>query len=201
MDWSGSAQDLAEYLRGLGPIGPVVLFVLFVLQCIVAPIPSEPMMMAAGFVYGPQLGGLVAWAGVVVGGCACFGLARRYGRPFVERFVKPERLADLDGFAEGKGRWAAFLLLLGIRVFAFTAFDVVSYGFGLVKVPFPAFLLATAIGVVPKVAAFTYLGVSAGAGPVRVDWAISVAAFGALLIVPIWWRRRRLRNVALDPRL
>src|SRR5688572_16747569 len=158
MDFEALAHDLAERLRSLGPIGPVVLFVLFVIQCVIPPIPSEPMMMAAGFVYGPRVGALVAWLGVVVGAVTCFTLSRAYGRPFVERFVRTDRLRDVDRFLEGRGAVAAFFVLLGVRVLAFSSFDVVSYGFGLVKFSPPSFLLATAIGVIPKVAAFTYLG-------------------------------------------
>ncbi|MGH7803367.1 MAG: hypothetical protein ACREQJ_03395, partial [Candidatus Binatia bacterium] len=79
MDFEALAHELAEELRALGPIGPIVLFVLFVIQCVIPPIPSEPMMMAAGFVYGPRLGGFVAWLGVVVGACASFTLSRRFG--------------------------------------------------------------------------------------------------------------------------
>ena len=38
----------------------MALFGLFVLQCVVAPIPSEPFMMAAGYVYGPSAGFAIA---------------------------------------------------------------------------------------------------------------------------------------------
>ena len=190
MDFEALAHDLAENLRSLGPIGPVVLFVLFVIQCVIPPIPSEPMMMAAGFVYGPRVGGFVAWLGVVVGALACFGLSRAYGRPFVERFVRTDRLQDVDRFLEGRGAVAAFFVLLGVRVVAFSSFDVVSYGFGLVKFPLPSFLVATAIGVIPKVAAFTYLGSTAATRPAWLDWVILAGTFGLVFLLPLLWRRR-----------
>jgi uncharacterized membrane protein YdjX (TVP38/TMEM64 family) len=190
MDFQALAHELAETLRSLGPIGPVVLFVLFVVQCVIPPIPSEPMMMAAGFVYGPRVGGLVAWLGVVVGAVACFGLSRTYGRPFVKRFVRTDRLQHVDRYLEGRGGIAAFFVLLAIRLVAFTSFDVVSYGFGLVKFPLPSFLLATAIGVIPKVAAFTYLGASAATRPAWLDWVILAGTFGLVFLLPWLWRRR-----------
>ena len=188
MDVDAAAQQLAERIRGLGPAGPVVLFALFVLQCVIAPLPSEPLMMAGGYVYGPRLGGFIAWLGVVVGASACFALARVFGRPLVERFVRTERLHDLDRFIDGRGRPVAFLALLGIRVFAFTSFDVVSYGAGLVRYPFPSFLVATAVGVVPKVFAFAYLGADVAARPPWLTWVITLGTLGILLVVPWIWR-------------
>jgi uncharacterized membrane protein YdjX (TVP38/TMEM64 family) len=40
----------------------------------------------------------------------------------------------------------------------FVPFDAVSYGAGLVGVPFSRFLLATAIGIIPSTLAYSYLG-------------------------------------------
>src|SRR4030095_4138259 len=93
------ADALAARLREAGPIGPIALFALFVLQCVVAPIPSEPLMIAAGFVYGPGPGFGLAWGGVVVGALACFGLARLFGRPMALRLVRSHHLDALAAYA------------------------------------------------------------------------------------------------------
>ena len=196
MDLDVAAQQLAERIRELGAAGPLALFALLILQCVVAPVPSEPLMMAGGYVYGPRLGGLIAWTGVVLGASACFALARVLGRPFAERFVRPERLGEVDRFVDGRGRTAVFLALLAVRVFAFTSFDVVSYGVGLIRFPFPAFLLATAVGVVPKVLAFTYLGANAAGRPPWLDWVITLGTLGVLLLVPWLWRMRARHSAA-----
>jgi uncharacterized membrane protein YdjX (TVP38/TMEM64 family) len=190
VDLEATAQQIAERVRGLGAAGPLVLFALFALQCVVAPLPSEPLMMAGGYVYGPRLGGLIAWTGVVLGAAACFGLARLFGRPFAERFVRAERLQEVDRFVDGRGGAAVFLALLGIRVFAFSSFDVVSYGVGLIRFPFPAFLVATAVGVVPKVLAFTYLGANVATRPPWLDWVVTLGTLGILVVVPLLLRAR-----------
>jgi uncharacterized membrane protein YdjX (TVP38/TMEM64 family) len=187
-------EAVAQELRALGPVGPVVLFALFVLQCVVAPLPSEPLMMAAGFVYGRGPGFVIAWVGVVTGACACFALAGWLGRAFVLRFVSPARLAAADAYFQRRGVGAAFATILFIRLFAFSSFDVVSYGCGLLRVPFGWFLLASAVGVVPKVLAFTYLGANVSEQPAWLATLILVGTFGALLAVP--WLIRRGRGTA-----
>ena len=199
--WSGlvsvDAQVLADRLRAAGPIGPIALFGLFVLQCIVAPIPSEPLMMAAGYVYGPGAGFAIAWSGVVVGALACFALARSFGRPMALRFVKSHHLEALDSYVAERGVGSTFAVLLAIRVLAFASFDVVSYGCGLTRFPIGWFLLATVVGVVPKVFAFTYAGASVAARPAWLDAAILIGSLGFLVLVP--WLVRRMQRARAAP--
>lgn len=184
-------KALARRVEALGPLAPVALFVLMVVQCVIAPIPSEPLMAAAGFLYGVRAGALLSWAGIVLGASACFLLARRYGRPFVLRFVRAERLAGFDAALE-RGPLLGFGAVLFLRVFAFTSFDVVSYAFGLTKIPLQWFVLATAIGGVPKALAFSALGAGAGSTSAWLGWTIVVGTLGAVGLAPflLWMRRR-----------
>jgi uncharacterized membrane protein YdjX (TVP38/TMEM64 family) len=165
-----------------------------VLQCVVVPLPSEPAMMAAGFVYGFGVAFGITWLGVVLGAAACFGLARRLGRPFVERFVRAERLEALDARVGGRGLAATFAVVLALRLFAFTSFDVLSYGCGLLRFPFRWFLLATVLGAVPKVGAFTYAGAGLGERPAWLDGVMLVGMVSGLLVLP--WLVRLGRQAA-----
>ena len=188
-------EALARRIDALGPLAPAALFVLMVVQCVIAPIPSEPLMAAAGYLYGARLGALLSWGGIVLGAGACFALARRYGRPFVLRFVKATTLASFDA-ALGSGPLLGFGAVLFLRVFAFTSFDVVSYAFGLTKIPFRWFLLATALGGVPKAVAFSALGAGAASTSAWLGWTIALGTLGALGLAPFlfWMRRRAVRN-------
>lgn len=188
-------EEIAARVRAAGVFGPIALLTLLVVQCVVAPLPSEPLMVAAGFVYGATGGFITAWLGVVCGASLCFALARWLGRPFAARFVSPQKLALLDDYAGERARTATFVAVLSLRLVAFTTFDVVSYACGLIRFPFRSFLLATAVGGVPKVFAFTYLGANLGERPGWIDSTIVAGTFGMLLAVP-WlvraWRRARL---------
>ena len=177
-------EEVATRIRAAGPLGPVALLAWFVLQCVVVPLPSEPAMMAAGFIYGFGFAFGITWLGVVLGAAACFGLARSLGRPFVERFVRAERLEALDARVGGRGLVATFAIVLALRLFAFTSFDVLSYGCGLLRFPFRWFLLATVLGAVPKVVAFTYAGAGMGARPGWLDGVMLVGMVSGLLVLP-----------------
>src|SRR5947199_1697814 len=172
------AARIADRVRASGALGPLTLIALLVAQAVVAPLPSPPLLMAAGYVYGPWVGFGIGWVGLLLGASACFGLARALGRPFAERFVRTQRLAAVDEYVSTRSG-TTFLTVLSLRVFMPPFFDAVSYGCGLVRVPFQSFALATALGEVPKVASFTYLGTVAGDAPTWLKaWIILVPVGG-----------------------
>jgi uncharacterized membrane protein YdjX (TVP38/TMEM64 family) len=183
------AHVLADQVRSIGALGPAVLVLLLTIQSIVSPLPSQPVLMATGFVYGPAVGFAVGWLGVLAGACACFGLARALGRPFVERVVRAERLAAVDNYVSGRGIRTTFFIVLSLRLFAHIAFDAVSYSCGLVRFSFPWFLLATAVGEVPKVFLFTYLGAGFGEARGWLGWLIGAGILGTFLML-LWVFRR-----------
>jgi len=180
-------------VRSSGAFGPAALIALLIVQAVVAPLPSPPLLMAAGLVYGPLIGFCIGWVGLLLGASACFALARAFGRPFAERFVGRERLAAID-HAIGSRSGTSFLTVVSLRVTLPPAFDAVSYGCGLVRLPFHWFALATALGEVPKVASFTYLGAVAGNPPSWLTaWILLVPVAG---LAVIWLMRRRYRRTA-----
>src|SRR5512145_2618917 len=135
------AADVAERIRAAGLVGHVGLFALLILQCVISPLPSEPLMMAAGYLYGPRPGFLLAWVGVTCGALACFGLAQMVGTPLVHRFVDRRRIAALEAYFDNRSVLAAAGVLLFVRLFAFSSFDMVSYGCGLLRFPLRWFFL------------------------------------------------------------
>ncbi len=70
--------------------------------------------------------------------------------------------------------------------------DWLSYACGLIGFPFRWFLLATALGALPKVFAFTYFGANVGGRLWWLDAAILAGMLGILLVPWIGRRWRRL---------
>jgi len=181
-------EALAQDVRDTGALAPLLLIALLVLQSVVAPLPSQPVLMAAGFVYGAFTGLAIGWLGVLLGALACFGIARVLGRPAVERFVRPERLNAVDAYVSEHGLSKTFLAVLSLRFFAHFSFDVTSYACGLVRFPFGWFALATALGEVPKVLIFTTLGAGLGEIP---GWLGVAMGLGAIATVGVFLLLRR----------
>src|SRR5438093_11349076 len=188
-----ATETVVAQVRAWGSLGPLTLIALLVVQAVVAPLPSPPRLMAAGFVYGPLIGFAIGWLGLLLGAGACFGLARSLGRPFAERFVRPQRLAAIDQYV-GSQSGATFLTVLSLRVFVPPLFDAVSYGCGLVRLPFHWFALATALGELPKVGSFTYVGAAVGGVPGWLTMWILLAPVAGLVVLRLARRAARARR-------
>ena len=124
---AGDLAGVREYLRSYGAWGPVAAFLLIQLQAVFAPLPSFPVVYAAGFLFGTFWGGLLSWVSVLVSAALCFGLARGFGRPLVECVVSPRALRRADALFLRHGTFAVLLA----RLLPFTAFDLLSYAAGL----------------------------------------------------------------------
>ena len=92
---SYSQEEFREYLRSFGPLGWLVLLGLQLLQVFVALIPGELLESAAGYAYGPVLGTVLCYGGVILASGLVFFLVRRFGLRLVEVFVPREKLLQL----------------------------------------------------------------------------------------------------------
>lgn len=140
--WFSDLDAVTATIQGQGLWGPAALFVLFVLQTFLAFIPGQVLMVSSGYIYGFTGGVLITWASLVIGGQMAFWLARRYGRPFAERFVSPPLLDrwDTSAAAQGIGFYVVTLVM------PFFPNDAMCYVAGLGKMSPLRFLVANILG-------------------------------------------------------
>ncbi len=99
-------------------------------------------MVASGYIYGFSGGILITWISLVVGGQMAFWLARRYGRPFAEKWVSTSVLDRWDKSAAGQGIGFYVVTL----VMPFFPNDAMCYVAGLGNMPHRRFLIANIMG-------------------------------------------------------
>ncbi len=167
-------EGIAEFLEQFGPLAVVVLLSLAV---VVSPIPSGPIAMAAGAIYGAAWGGALTAAGAILGALIAFGLSRWLGfrpmsaskLPLAHWITRPRTQAYL-----------AFAVLVS-RLIPFISFDAVSYVAGLTPIRMRYFAVSTALGILPASFAFAAIG----AGMAEMDSALMlIAACGVTLVFP-----------------
>ncbi len=148
------APQLTAMVSGFGALGPLVVMILMALAIVVSPIPSGPIALAAGALYGPMNGTLIVIAGALSGALVAFALARHLGRPAI---------------AGSSNRFLVYLLrphsprilmaiIFASRLVPFISFDAVSYAAGLTSIGIMRFALATTLGIVPVSFGLAYLG-------------------------------------------
>lgn len=171
---------LRAYVLGFGAWAPLVSAALMILQAVVAPLPASPVTYANGLVFGTWWGGLLSWASALVGAAICFWLSRGFGRPVAERLVTQRAVEWSDAFF---ARFGAHAVLIG-RLLPVVSFDVVSYGAGLTGMSFTAFILATAIGMIPGTLLYSYLGHLGSGSAQALMWTLAaITALGLVILL------------------
>lgn len=177
-------EGLKSYIKGFGVWGPVVSMALMVFQALVSPFPAFVLTFANAKIYGWILGAIISWTGAMLGAAVCFTLARRLGRPLVERAVGRESLAKTDCFLAKYGSHSIMIA----RLLPIMPFDLVSYAAGLTSLGLWRFLLATGIGQLPATIVYSWLGENMALTSKYLFWAIS--GFLALLVFSLAVKQR-----------
>ena len=199
-DGSPAAEKIRRFLHRLGPWAPAIFVLLFVLACVVC-IPTVPLTIAAGGVWGVAQGLLWVWIGVLFGSAAGFLIGRHWARDWVMRRLAPyPRLRAIEQAVSDEG-WRIVVLA---RLAPGSPFFLLNYAFGLTRIGFWEHLAATALSTLPGSLLFVYLGslgVMALEGRIRTVWDWLLLGIGLLALA--WGVRliaRRSRRI-LDARL
>lgn len=183
------ADTLKDVVHSAGPFGPLVFITLQILQVFFAPIPGQVTGLAGGFLFGSALGLIYTVIGATIGFTLIFLLARRFGRPFVERMFSKKHVERFDYITKETGPMALFL------IFLLPAFpdDLVCYLAGLTKIPIRTLILVSIAGRLPGYIVLTL----AGNGLSVENLNPLVALFAALLVVCglAWWKREWLQGL------
>lgn len=178
--------DIARsWIKSFGFWAPLAYMGLFALQILVAPLPGQFLGIMSGYVFGILLGSLYSIIALTIGAGLAMYIARRFGRPLLERFVEAEqlRLWERKLYMRSPVNWGL--------LFVFPVPDFLFYLAGLSSIPLirliPSIIAGRSIGLI---LAGTAGGLTAQLPPewVLVKWAFLLAV-GLLL----YRHERRLR--------
>jgi len=139
--------------------GNVGLTLVMILQTIIAPIPSEAVLMFAGAI-GMNVFDVMLYGGLgtIIGSAFAFFVSRYGGRPIVTKLVGDKWIGRIDGWITKYGRKAIFVS----RLLPIVPFDLISYTSGLTSMSFADYFVATSIGALPRCLFLAYAGLLAG---------------------------------------
>jgi uncharacterized membrane protein YdjX (TVP38/TMEM64 family) len=150
-------EFLTPIIQGYGPWG---LLVVMIIQTIIAPIPSEAMIVFASAI-GIGLWRVVVFGGIgtLIGAVLAFWIARKGGRPIVLKLLGNEWVENLDEWVAEHGKMGIFVT----RLIPVVPFDLISYITGVTSLSFRDYLIATVLGVFPRMFILSVIGSTAGA--------------------------------------
>jgi uncharacterized membrane protein YdjX (TVP38/TMEM64 family) len=145
--------DFVDWVRRLGWWGPLVFGLVYAVAALI--IPGSLLTLAAGFAFGVVLGTVVVSAASVTTAVIAFGLGRTLARGWVEAKVAANpKFRAIDQAVGENGFKIVFLTRLS-PVFPFT---LLNYAFGLTRVRFRDYLIASWVGMLPGTVLYVYLG-------------------------------------------
>lgn len=158
---SGMADLLSHALAAVaswGAAGQAAFVLLYAASC-VAFLPVSALTFGAGAAFGVGPGFFLVWAGATLGACASFLIGRHWMRAWVEkRVARHPVFAAVDAAVSVEG-WRVVVLT---RLTPLFPFALQNYAYGLTRVRFRQYALASWIGMAPGTLLFVYLGAAAG---------------------------------------
>ena len=197
-EWLERLEQLnAEY-----PVAVPIAYVTVVTAATVALFPGWISMMIGGLLFGLLPGIPYALLGITFGAFGAFLAGRLLGRSWVEKRLGDSlKLQALDEAVEAQ----SFYIVLLTRFAIVLPFNVLNFAFGLTKVKAGTYVAATALGMLPAVLLYVYLGTLADdfsqilAGEVRPTiGAYWIAAIALVAIAAIVWIVQRTARHALS---
>jgi uncharacterized membrane protein YdjX (TVP38/TMEM64 family) len=150
-------QAFLEWTHGLGFWGYLVVILFYIVACVLF-IPGSIVTLATGFLFGVVAGSITVSIGATLGASAAFLVGRFLAREAIEKKVAGNpRFAAIDRAVGRQG----FKIVLLTRLSPVFPFNLLNYAFGLTRVPFWTYVLASWIGMMPGTVLYVYLGSTA----------------------------------------
>ncbi len=181
-------EEIINTVNSLGVFAPLIFILIQTLQTIFAPIPGQVTGTVGGYIFG-WWGILWTFIGSAIGYIIVLFLARRFGRPLLEKFFKKDALKRFDFLTTSKH--ASFALFM-IFLLPGLPDDMVCYLAGLTSIPLKKLMVLILIGRLPSIVATNYVG----AGFSRENLVPVIVASVAMVLVFIiaWIYRERIIN-------
>ncbi|MEE9369697.1 MAG: TVP38/TMEM64 family protein [Pontiella sp.] len=151
-------SDVLDWVEGLGVAGMGVFAGLYVFACIFF-IPGSLLTLGAGAIYGVVVGSLLVSVSSVLGASAAFLVGRYVARSWISKKIDGNaRFSAIDNAVADEG-WK----IVGLtRLSPIFSFNLLNYAYGLTRVPFREYVLASWVGMLPGTVMYVYLGSLAG---------------------------------------
>jgi uncharacterized membrane protein YdjX (TVP38/TMEM64 family) len=191
-------REFVEWVQHLGPWGIVIFIAAYALATVLF-LPGWIFTVSAGLIYGIAGGTLVALGGAVIGATLSFLIARYLLRRNIEEYAaRSPRFGAIDR-AIGKEGWKIIGLL---RLSPLIPFNLSNYFYGITSVSLGAYVIVSAICMIPGTLLYAYLGalgqagVSGGDGR-RSIWQYVLLGIGLLATIAVTILVSRIAKNAL----
>ena len=180
-------ERLQNWISSFGSAGPIAYIILFSITPSLF-LPGLPVTVAGGIVFGPLWGTIYSSIGSTIGACLAFLIARYFARSQIENLLTG-KLQTIDEGVENKG----WIFVAITRLIPLFPFNLLNYAFGLTKIKFKDYAIASWIFMLPGTAAYTIFSSSlldTIHGRVSKELIIGIFLLAVISAVPIIYRAK-----------
>lgn len=172
-------KSLQIKLQQIGYWGPLLIVVLMAGAIVMSPIPSAPIAIASGLVYGHSWGTLYVLIGAEIGALIAFTISRLVGYNVMQK-----RFGDAIKYKFLNSSKHLMIAVFVSRLIPFISFDIVSYAAGLTKISYFQFAIATLFGIFPASFLLAHVGGEVASNDIQRIF-ITILLLGLLTLIPI----------------
>ncbi len=166
-------------------VAPLIFILIQIAQNVIAPIAHYPILLAGGFIFGPIIGFFYNWIGTTIGTILIILLAKKFGRPLVNRMVSKKFIDKYDHVIQMLSPFGLFL------IYALPIFpdDEISYLIGVSAMPVRSIVYAIIMGKIPG-ASLSFMGDEAINGMLP----SSIIQIAVLIVGIVFYFRKNIKN-------
>lgn len=184
--------EFRNQIQQKGILSYLIMIGIFVAQAILAVIPSMPVEVASGLMFGPWMGILICLIGSTVGSLIVIWLVKLLGRGFVDTMINYDKINKLPFFTDSNR--------IGIVMFFIFIMPGLPKDFTAFLVPFTNmktrnYLIINFLGRIPSTVMTVLLGDSIFSGDFSLTW-ILIAVEGVIAIVGIALNKQIARLIS-----
>lgn len=142
------------WIQGLGWIGVAAFILIYVLACVLF-LPGFILTLGAGTIFGVVYGSIIVSVASTTGAACAFLAGRYFVRQWIENKIQSSPKFKAIDEAVAQNGWKIVGLTRLSPVFPF---NLLNYAYGLTKVSFKHYVLASWIGMMPGTITYVYIG-------------------------------------------
>jgi uncharacterized membrane protein YdjX (TVP38/TMEM64 family) len=184
-------QQLQALIRQTGVWGPLCYVGLYAIATLML-LPSTPLNISGGVLFGPWLGTLWTSVGAIAAAAIAFVFSRTLGRPVMEK-----KLAGRWEKMDTEIKRGGLFYMFAIRLVPVMPYGIVNFAAGLTGIRFRDYLVGTTVGTIPSVLPFVLIGSSGlNAWSTGNLWPLlgALGLTGALVFCSTWYKAKQKKT-------
>lgn len=134
---------LVNYIKSVGIWAPIIFIILQIFQVIIPVIPGGISCLAGVLAFGPVLGFIYNFIGLMIGSCMAYYISKRYGVTLIRKIFKEETINKYLGYINNNSFKKIFFVGIILPIFPD---DLLCYIAGVSTINFKSFISINLVG-------------------------------------------------------